>query len=103
MPDDGGVDVISGACKPVPSPKPSPKPKKKPELLKIGDNKGKTGEQYEDCGTERVLGIKPGVCTWFLVEIRGKRLSLRARKAVGSMIKKLVAEHCKSVPTHKEP
>ncbi len=65
MPADAGVDVISGACPPAPKPSPTPKPKpKKLSLL-----------------------VKPGTCTYFLLQIRGTRLPPSERKRVSEDLK----------------
>ena len=113
MPNDGGVDVVSGACAPPP-PKPKPKPVKKPRKgerpTKKGTHATRKGDdlsdgalgESEDCTTERTLIVKPGSCTWFLVEIRGKRLTPPQRKAVGEKLKKLVGNYCRKVPAHTE-
>jgi len=109
MPDggtDGGVDVVSGACAPA---KPPPKKKKeepKKKSSKVKGGKGAKGDinlgEAEDCTTERTLRVKPGTCTWFLVEIRGKRLTPRGRTIVGNKLKKLVVEYMRPIPSHTE-
>jgi hypothetical protein len=95
MPNDGGVDVISGACAPAPPP---PKaPKKKPKKLQQS-----IGEGFEDCTSERILQVRPGTCSWFLIQIRKKRLTPRDRKRLGSQLQKLVQTYIRSVPVHVE-
>jgi hypothetical protein len=94
-PSDGGVDVISGACAPPP-------PKGKPPKPKPKDSGGRSGSLYEDCATERILRIPPGVCTWFLVTVRGKRLSLRARRVVTGKLKRVALAAFRAAPIHTE-
>lgn len=109
---DGGVDVTSGACAPAkgggePKPKPKPKPKAKelPEAVHKDlsqQHAGAVEDRPEDCTSERVLTIRPGTCTWFLVQVRAKRFTPEDRTTVENQLKRIVEDYCQSVPTHTE-
>lgn len=99
---DAGVDVTSSACAP-PSEPPPKQPKKPPPKTKLQALIRRPGKGvWEDCSAERLLVVRPGTCTWFLIQIKRKRLSVRDRKAVGAKLKMIVQAHCRSIPAHAE-
>jgi len=96
--DNGGVDATSGAC---------PPPKKKKEETKDGKKtrmfmRGMPGQKakLEECSSKRPLKLKRGTCSWFLIEVRGKRLPAKMRGALIAQIRALVSESARSIPSH---
>src|SRR5262249_17778247 len=106
MPSDGGVDVTSGACapkKPPPKKTEQGKTQTKPNAILTKKVADVPPDPFENCAAERTLVIEPGGCSWFLIKVRGKRISIKGRKALEKDLLKLVTKHYKNIPTHTEP
>jgi len=102
MPNDGGVDVITGACAPAPKkPKKETQKGSKKKAVKKGHSH-LAGKGYEDCSSDRILHVPAGVCSWFMVTLRGRRVADRQRKKIAVELRKLILRRTKSLPVHME-